>query len=114
MMDKGQPVRSAIQSAVNALIKICPPESTRQVLEILGTTLNDVKGWRSKVAALKAMEGMVRPGEDGEWVALEFGHIIPTVEHAMHDTKSEVRIVCFNKLTSGQGRYRPLLHSPQR
>jgi elongation factor 3 len=90
MMDKGQPVRSAIQGAVNALIKICPPESTRQVLEILGAALNECKGWRSKVAALKAMEGMVRAGEDGEWVAMEFGHIIPSVEHAMHDTKSEV------------------------
>jgi elongation factor 3 len=35
------------------------------------------------------MEGLVKPGAE-EYVANELGKVIPVVEHAMHDTKSEV------------------------
>lgn len=59
------------------------------VLDVLSKTLDDAKGWRTKVAAMKAMEGLVRPGAE-EWVANELGTIIPVVERAMHDTKAEV------------------------
>ena len=88
-MDKGQPVRSAVNTAMNSLIKICPAEGSRMMLEALCATLDDAKGWRTKVAALKAMEGLVKPGAE-EWIAMELGRVIPIVEHAMHDTKSEV------------------------
>ncbi|RSH81523.1 hypothetical protein EHS25_006145 [Saitozyma podzolica] len=88
-MDKGQPVRTAVTSAVNALIKAAPVEGSRMILDTLCKTLEEAKGWRSKVAALKAIEGLVKPGAE-EWVAVELGHVIPFVEHAMHDTKAEV------------------------
>lgn len=88
-MDKGQPVRSAVTSAVNAIIKISPAEGARKLLEELCRTLENAKGWRSKVAALKAIEACVKPGSE-EYVANELGHVIPFVEHAMHDTKTEV------------------------
>jgi elongation factor 3 len=90
-MDKGQPVRSAVTSAMNALIKITPPEASRVLLDVLSKTLDDAKGWRTKVAALKAMEGTVKVGGE-EWVAAELGRVIPYVEAAMHDTKAEVNI----------------------
>ena len=78
-----------MNTAMNSLIKICPAEGSRKVLEVLCATLDDTKGWRTKVAALKAMEGLVKPGAE-EWIAMELGRVIPVVEHAMHDTKSEV------------------------
>ncbi|ORY21910.1 putative mRNA export factor elf1 [Naematelia encephala] len=98
-MDKGQPVRSAVNSAMTALIKICPPEGSRMVLDVLSKTLDDVKGWRSKIATLKAMEGLVKSGAE-EWVANELGTVIPVVEHAMHDTKSEVSTAAIKTATT--------------
>lgn len=88
-MDKGQPVRSAVTSALNALVKISPPEGSRLMLDTLCRGLEDAKGWRSKVSALKAIEALVKPGAE-EYVANELGHVIPFVERAMHDTKAEV------------------------
>jgi elongation factor 3 len=88
-MDKGQPVRSAVTSAINALVKICPAEGSRLVLDVLCRGLDDAKGWRSKVSALKAIEAIVKAGSE-EYVANELGHVIPFVERAMHDTKAEV------------------------
>ena len=87
--DKGQPVRSAVNSAVTALIKACAVEGSRMVFAVLCQVLEDTKGWRTKVATLKAMEGLVKAGAE-EWVANELGKVIPVVEHAMHDTKAEV------------------------
>ena len=95
-MDKGQSVRSAVTSAVNALVKICPAEGSRLVLDVLCRSLEDAKGWRSKVSALKAIEALVKPGNE-EYVANELGHVIPYVERAMHDTKSEVSRVARQK-----------------
>ncbi|KAL7419117.1 [NU+] prion formation protein 1 [Cryptotrichosporon argae] len=88
-MDKGQPVRSAVSSALKALLKITTPEAARVLLDTLCRALDESKGWRSKVAALKAIEELVRPGAE-DWVAAELGHVIPYVEAAMHDTKAEV------------------------
>ena len=88
-MDKGQPVRSAVNSAMTALIKASAPEGSRSLLEVLCKVLEEAKGWRTKVAALKAMEGCVKQGAE-EWVAAELGKVIPFVEAAMHDTKQEV------------------------
>lgn len=88
-MDKGQPVRSAVTSAMNAIVKATPVEGTRPLLDTLCATLDETKGWRSKVTALKAMEGVVKAGAE-EWVAAELGRVIPVVERAMHDTKAEV------------------------
>ncbi|OXC66078.1 hypothetical protein AYX13_05124 [Cryptococcus neoformans] len=88
-MDKGQPVRSAVNSAMTSLIKATAPEGARKVFEVLTRVLEETKGWRTKIAALKAMEGLVKPGAE-DYVANELGTVIPVVEHAMHDTKSEV------------------------
>lgn len=88
-MDKGQPVRSAVNTAMNSLIKASAPEGSRSLLETLCRVLDEAKGWRTKVAALKAMEGTVKQGAE-EWVAAELGRVIPFVEAAMHDTKAEV------------------------
>ncbi|KAL1405388.1 [NU+] prion formation protein 1 [Vanrija albida] len=88
-MDKGQSVRSAVTSALKALIKASPPEATRPVLDVLIRSLDEAKGWRSKVSALKAIEELVKPGAQ-EFIGAELGHAIPVVEMAMHDTKAEV------------------------
>ncbi|WVN88120.1 uncharacterized protein L203_103321 [Cryptococcus depauperatus CBS 7841] len=88
-MDKGQPVRSAVNSAMTSLIKATAPEGARKVFEVLACVLDETKGWRTKIATLKAMEGLVKPGAE-DYVANELGTVIPIVEHAMHDTKSEV------------------------
>ncbi|KAK4684458.1 hypothetical protein P7C73_g5719, partial [Tremellales sp. Uapishka_1] len=98
-MDKGLPVRSAVNTAMNALIKITPVEGSRSVLDILCKTLDEGKGWRSKVAALKAMEGLVKPGAE-DWIANELGTTIPHVEHAMHDTKTEVSAAAVKTATT--------------
>ena len=89
-MDKGQPVRSAVNSAMTAMIKATPIEGSRVAFDELCRALEEGKGWRTKVACLKAMENLVRPGAE-DWVAMELGRVIPVVERAMHDTKSEVR-----------------------
>jgi elongation factor 3 len=89
--DKGQPVRSAVNSAMTALIKATAVEGSRMVFDVLCRVLEDTKGWRTKVAALKAMEGLVKPGAE-EWVANELGRVIPVIEHSMHDTKTEVSV----------------------
>ncbi|WVR07279.1 hypothetical protein IAU60_004320 [Kwoniella sp. DSM 27419] len=88
-MDKGQPVRTAVNTALSALVKASAPEGSRMILDVLCKTLDEAKGWRSKVAALKAMENLVKPGAE-EWIAAELGVVIPYVERAMHDTKAEV------------------------
>ncbi|WRT66072.1 uncharacterized protein IL334_003024 [Kwoniella shivajii] len=88
-MDKGQPVRTAVNSAMTSLIKAAAPEGSRLILDVLCRSLEDSKGWRSKVAALKAIENLVKPGAE-DYIAQELGHVIPFVEHAMHDTKTEV------------------------
>ena len=98
-MDKGQPVRSAVTSAMNALIKATPVEGSRVAFDALCRTLEDAKGWRTKVAALKAMENLVKPGAE-EWVAAELGRVIPAVEHAMHDTKAEVATAAVKAATT--------------
>ncbi|ORX36907.1 mRNA export factor elf1 [Kockovaella imperatae] len=98
-MDKGQPVRSAVTSAMNALIKATPVEGSRVAFDALCRTLEDAKGWKTKVASLKAMENLVKPGAE-EWVAAELGRVIPAVEHAMHDTKAEVSSAAIKAATT--------------
>ncbi|WWC89603.1 uncharacterized protein L201_004528 [Kwoniella dendrophila CBS 6074] len=88
-MDKGQSVRTAVNSAITALIKATAPEGSRLVLDVLCKSLEESKGWRSKVTALKAIENLVKPGSD-DYIAQELGLVIPFVERAMHDTKAEV------------------------
>jgi elongation factor 3 len=91
LMDKTQTIRQAAQAGINAIIKVSAPEGVRQIIDLLKAVLDDTKGWRTKVGALKAMEALVKPGAE-EWVAEELGHVIPSVERAMHDTKSEVSL----------------------
>lgn len=89
LMDKTQSTRSSAQTGVNTVVKSAAPEGTRQVMDVLKNVLEESKGWRSKVGAMKALENVVRSGNE-EWVAEELGGILPVVEHNMHDTKSEV------------------------
>lgn len=89
--DKTAAIRTSAQSAINTFVKICPPEATRLVFEVLRKSLEALGGWRSQIGVLKAFEGLA--GKEGatEAVANELGATIPLVEHAMHDTKNEVR-----------------------
>lgn len=89
LMDKTQSIRTSAQAGVNAVVKVTAPEGTRQVMDVLKRVLDESKGWRTKVGALKAMENLVKTGSE-EWVAEELGGVIPVVETAMHDTKGEV------------------------
>lgn len=87
-MDKGDVVRDAATAATKAILKLFPPESTRIVFRALEDVLEKGK-WRTKVGALDAMKSFVNSARDA--VAAELGSILPKVEHALHDTKSEVR-----------------------
>lgn len=87
-MDKGDVVRDAATVATKAILKLFPPESVRVVFKTLEDILETGK-WRTKVGALDAMKNFVNSARDA--VAAEIGSILPKVEGAMHDTKSEVR-----------------------
>jgi len=87
-MDKGEVVRVAATSAVKAILKILPPEATRIAFRALEPILETGK-WKTKVGVLDAMRGFVSTARDA--VAAELGQVLPKVENAMHDTKSEVR-----------------------
>ncbi|KAI0775749.1 P-loop containing nucleoside triphosphate hydrolase protein [Trametes elegans] len=86
-MDKGDVVRTAATTAVKAILKLFPPESTRVVFRTLEDILDKGK-WRTKVGVLDAMKSFVNSARDA--VANELGTTIPKVEAAMHDTKAEV------------------------
>ncbi|KAF5370561.1 hypothetical protein D9758_001885 [Tetrapyrgos nigripes] len=86
-MDKGEVVRIAATSAVKAILKILPPEATRFAFRTLEPILDSGK-WKTKVGVLDVMRGFVATAKDA--VAAELGQILPKVENAMHDTKSEV------------------------
>lgn len=87
-MDKGEVVRAAAQGAVKAIIKLFPPESTRTMFRTLESLLETGK-WRSKIGVLEAFKPFVTSSTTA--VAAELGAVLPKVEHAMHDTKQEVR-----------------------
>jgi len=86
-MDKGEVVRNAATSAVKAILKVFPPESTRLVFRTLESILETGK-WRSKVGVLESFKQFVTSARD--FVAAELGNTLPKVEAAMHDTKQEV------------------------
>jgi len=87
LMDKGDVVRAAAQAALKAILKLCPPESTGIMFRHLEAILDSGK-WRSKVGVLDHLKTFVTSARDE--VAAELGAILPHVENAMHDTKSEV------------------------
>jgi elongation factor 3 len=87
-MDKGDVVRNAASAAVKAILKLFPPEATGVVFRQLETILDNGK-WRSKVGVLDGFKSFVSSARDG--VAAQLGTTLPHVEHAMHDTKQEVR-----------------------
>lgn len=89
-MDKGDVVRSAASSAVKAIVKLFPPESTRVLFRTLESILDNGK-WRTKVGVLDTIRTFSKSARDA--VASELGNTIPKVEAAMHDTKQEVRVV---------------------
>ncbi|EKM54478.1 uncharacterized protein PHACADRAFT_258349 [Phanerochaete carnosa HHB-10118-sp] len=86
-MDKGDVVRAAATAACKAILKLFPPEATRVVFRALEDILDDGK-WRTKVGALDAMKSFVTTAQEA--VAEQLGVILPKVEAAMHDTKTEV------------------------
>ncbi|KAF9051114.1 hypothetical protein BDZ89DRAFT_525184 [Hymenopellis radicata] len=86
-MDKGDVVRSAASSATKAILKLFPPEAVRIIFAALEPILENGK-WRTKVGVLDALRTFVAPARDA--VAAELVNILPKVENAMHDTKSEV------------------------
>lgn len=86
-MDKGDVVRIAATSAVKAIIKLFPPEATRVVFRTLEPILENGK-WKTKVGVLDIYRTHVTSAKD--FVAQELVEILPKVEIAMHDTKSEV------------------------
>ncbi|KAJ1305703.1 hypothetical protein OPQ81_010438 [Rhizoctonia solani] len=94
--DKGDVVRLAATSAVRAILALFPPEATRAVLrELLGVVGGEGGGkWKTKAGALDSIRRWVeeksKKAERAEYIAAELGEILPTVENAMHDTKSEV------------------------
>lgn len=93
-MDKGDVVRTAATSAVKAIIKLFPPESTRLIFRNLEETLDKAK-WKGKVGILDAFKSFVPTSKTQ--VANQLGETLPKVEAAMHDTKSEVcSPMCFH------------------
>ncbi|EUC54712.1 mRNA export factor elf1 [Rhizoctonia solani AG-3 Rhs1AP] len=94
--DKGDVVRIAATSAVRAILALFPPEATRSVLrELLAVVGGEGGGkWKTKAGALDSVRRWVeeksKKAERAEYIAAELGDILPTVENAMHDTKSEV------------------------
>ncbi|QRW24970.1 ABC transporter [Rhizoctonia solani] len=93
--DKGDVVRLAATSAVRAILALFPPEATRVVLrELLGVVNGEGGGkWKTKGALdtiRRWVEEKSKKAERAEYIAAELGIILPTVENAMHDTKSEV------------------------
>jgi elongation factor 3 len=85
--DKGDVVRSAAAAAAKAILKLCPPESTRIIFRSLEGILEGGK-WQTKVGVLDALKSFVGNAPDA--VAAELGIVLPKVEAAMHDTKKEV------------------------
>ncbi|KAJ7594005.1 P-loop containing nucleoside triphosphate hydrolase protein [Mycena floridula] len=96
-MDKGDVVRIAAGSAVKAILKLFPPESTRVVFRTLENILENGK-WRTKVGVLDAFRAFVTPA--GSAVAAELVNVLPKVEGAMHDTKQEVSTAAIKCATS--------------
>lgn len=86
--DKGDVVKAAATVAVKAILKYCPPESTRTVYKTLDSILENGGKWQTKVGVLDAIKSFVGPARDA--VAAELGDLLPKVERAMHDTKKEV------------------------
>jgi elongation factor 3 len=95
--DKGDVVRTAASAAVKAILKLCPPESTRIVFRSLEDILEKGK-WQTKVGVLDALKSFVVHATDA--VAAELGAVLPKVEAAMHDTKKEVSSAAIKCATS--------------
>ena len=93
-MDKGEVVRIAATTAVKAILKLFPPESTRLVFKTLETILENGK-WRTKVGVLDAFRTFVTPARDA--VSAELGTTLPKIEAAMHDTKQEVSDIFWSR-----------------
>lgn len=95
--DKGDVVRLAATAAVRAILALFPPEATRPVMrELLTAVAGEGGKWKTKVGALDAVRRWVeeksKKADRAEYVAAELARVLPTIENAMHDTKSEVCI----------------------
>lgn len=77
----------AAAAAAKAVLKLCPPESTKIAFRSLEDILEKGK-WQTKVGVLDALKSFV--GHAADAVAGELGIVLPKVEAAMHDTKKEV------------------------
>lgn len=88
-MDKGDVVRKAAAAAVNAILKLFPPEAFRILFTSLESILQSGK-WRTKVGVLDSYKSFVALSQEA--VAEQLGRILPKVELSMHDTKQEVSV----------------------
>ncbi|KAI8821378.1 P-loop containing nucleoside triphosphate hydrolase protein [Fimicolochytrium jonesii] len=84
--DKGQPVREAAEMAVNALLGVVSPYSTRNILPYLFEAMT--RKWQTMVGALEALSKLAATAPDQ--IALALPEIIPNVTERLHDTKAEV------------------------
>ncbi|KZS93830.1 hypothetical protein SISNIDRAFT_454274 [Sistotremastrum niveocremeum HHB9708] len=96
-MDKGDVVRTAASTAVKAILKPVPPESMRVIINQLEEILESGK-WRTKVGVLNSIKGFVAIAPTQ--VADLLGDLLPKVEKAMHDTKSDVSSAAIKCATS--------------
>ncbi|KAF9070114.1 P-loop containing nucleoside triphosphate hydrolase protein [Rhodocollybia butyracea] len=86
-MDKGDVVRIAATSAVKAILKLVPPEAIKLVFRALEPIVESGK-WKTKIGGLDAIRTFSVSAKEA--VAAELAEVLPKVEKAMHDTKSEV------------------------
>lgn len=86
-------IRNNATKAFQALVGLVPVEGLVQVVDLIGTELKTTTKWRCKVGCLKELARLVdsKPPESQEEIASMLAVLLPIVEHAMHDTKKEVR-----------------------
>lgn len=92
LSDKGDVVRSAAGSAIRALIALTPVQGIPAVMAVLSSELATNGKWKAKVGCLKEMGRLtdLRGDAGKEVIADILSTLLPTIEKAMHDTKTEV------------------------
>ncbi|KAK0569483.1 [NU+] prion formation protein 1 [Tilletia horrida] len=87
--DKGDVVKEAAQSAINAGAALTPPEAVSELYSILYSILeSSASKWQAKVAVLKLISRTAERAS--EQVGEQLVELIPYLTNAMHDTKAEI------------------------
>ena len=91
--DKGDVVREAAQTAIDDLVQLLNPLALPTLLENIFVITNSSSAkWKSKSTALQILTKLVKSGSP-LWknrFSEHLGLMVPNLENAMHDTKSEV------------------------